>query len=1108
MSIRLLMGRQERQGETKHQRIYHEIAKQIKKGRDHLFLVVPEQYTLGAERALMAETGLPGLMQVDVLSLERLADRIFTEAGGAVRAVVDEHGQQMLLAKSIIASRDALEVYKRSAGRPGFLQDMTAFINELKENDIDCGGLEAVAAQSGGQSLLSRKLQDIHTIFKNYEDALGQERLDGADRSVLLCEKIEKVSLLHDAMIWLDGFYTFSARDFEVIQALAARTTQLTMTLTGDQDAGVPDASVFEICRDTQDRMASIARETGQAFELIDCTQKASDATPLDFLEHELYSYNPSRWQGAVPAIHLRQCMDLWDEAEQAARQIISLVRDQGYRYQDIGILVGSPDSMGSTIARALALYDVPCFVDRLEAIEDHPLIEGFLAALNAVDTRYGKNALFGYAKSGFATVSPEAWMDLENASIAFGIVGLKWEKPFTQTALAEDYSLPDLNRDRAALIDPLAALRRAMAGEKTYRQRLVAAVDFLQAIDVSKTLDQMGELLEANGDFETLSQNNQIWNILMTVFDQIDSALGEEMCTLNEFINVLTGGVTTYHIGVLPERQDVVMITDAFRSRGSGARALFILGANEGLLPSETGRFAVLTDGERARLKARGLMLQDDEAYRRTREDYSIYCQIAQVTDDLFCSYAMNGEDGASLRVSSLVDQIRRVFPDVPVQSALNPSEAEALDWITATPGTLNALALKKSEKSQLSGTMEALVGAGLKDQGLCLPDMVFKHQDRLHQDVAVRLYGEPVSASVSRIERYRSCPFSHFVQYGLRPRPRREYVVDPPDIGTLLHSVIEHVFKTVKQQGTTLDALEPEQRDALVTEAMNTLLPQAHYKVFESTGAYQFLGRKLNRVSHQTVRMLSEHLSRGAFSFRYSEHQFEQRLQVPDLKNNVRIRGIVDRIDTYVKEGETFVKVVDYKTGNPDITMADVYYGLSLQLLVYLDESLALCGENETASIPAGTFYFHVDDPVVKEKIKDPELLQKKIDQAFQMNGLFLDDPRVMNALDEDNGRSSDIFKKGSRTNKLSRDEFEDILDYVKWIIADSVKGIEKGDIALKPYKMGSKCACDFCDYRAVCQWDSRIDQAAYRVLDAAVSKAQLLKRAREVTGHELDR
>lgn len=1114
MTIRLITGRQEDIGRALSTRIYRELGEAADTAAAPCLLIVPEQFTLGAERALMAANGWEGLMGAEVLSLGRLAARIFSETGGATRTLVDDHGRQMLLARTLLRLKGDLTVYGSSAGRPGFLNEVGSFISELKQNRIDDQAVEKAIEAMDADTLLSKKLADTLSIYRGYQQELGEKRWDSDARSAALCAKIAESSRLGKTRLWFDGFFTFSERDFAVVEALAARVPQLTMSLLGDLDSCAPDAQIFDLCRKTASRMEAIAHETGHAFEIRRIEPAVKKAAPLACLARQAFAYQKEPEAGAPEAIVLRQCRDPWDEAEQALQIIAGLTRDKGLAYGDISILCGDPAGYGKTVERVLTAAGIPVFLDARRPIEDSNLVEALLAVLEILESRYGEDGLFAYAKSGFAPLPQQHWRTLENYAVAFGIRGLSWERPFVYNDEAGSWDLEALNGWREQLIAPIAAFRLQMKGRRSYRDRLKATFGFLTATGVPQSLEDMGKALEDREDYETLGQYHQIWNILMTVFDQVDGAMGETPCTTEEFSGVLSSGFSTYEIGILPERRDVVAITDPFRSRSEGTRALLILGANEGVLPSEDTHFNLLNEGERRQLETLGIDLKDTPGYRQSRGSYTMYLQLAQVSEFLYCSWSLRDGDGEARGPSELVAGICRIFPDLPVQSALK-TDPRSLDWIAGPRGTLSQWSRRQGEKPATPDSVRvgSWYAAHPDFKDLCgrlgrAAD--YKGvSDSLPREVVRELYGSGLKVSVKRLEQFNTCPFAHFLQYGLRPKPRDEYTVALPEIGTVLHGVIEAVFKRAQIQGTAVQDLPASQRDAWAAQALKEQLAKPANRAFFSTGSTRYLGRKMERVSRQTLRVLSDQLAQGAFTFKYSEHAFEEAVALPQLPPGVSVRGVVDRIDLCVREGDTFIKVVDYKTGGTTLDLAEVYYGLSIQLLVYLGAGIDQASQEAGVScIPGGTFYFHVDDPMVTASPEDEGDLQKRIDKEFQMNGLFLDDPRLMAALDASGERGSSVYQKGSGKSRLTLEEFDDLLAFTRKVVEDGVAAIWGGKTALQPYRLGERNPCTTCDYAAICQFDERLNRAACRVLNARISKEMLLEKARkEGEAHGMD-
>ena len=1110
MRIRVIIGREGRLHINKSDYIYEEIGARLQRGRSKMYLLVPEQFTLGAERELMAYNRLPGLLGADVLSFKRLEYRILSEVGGIAKTFVDEHGKQMLLQKSIREVQKDLTVYGKSAGRLGFLENICAFISELKQSEITPEALEAAEAEVGEGRILSQKLKDIRKIYSAYAALLSHDRIDDDDRAKLLCAQIPKSDYLERSLIWIDGFHTFSGQDFRIIEALAAKADCVTMTLTLDPDKNAPDASAFYVPGETLKRIEKMAIDLGFEAEIVNLETTVRPAVSgLDHLERNLFALRPAPYGQKPDDLAVVQCKNIWNEVEKGAQKIVALVRERGFRYQDIVVLAGDMETYGGSIKRAFSEYGIPFFMDDVKKVTENNFLEAVLAALESNRSHYAYEDIFTFVKTGFAPITPEEAQELENYVIEFGIRGSAWEKPFERPSADEAVSLEALNASRERLMAPFMALRKSLRKARTYADKTKSLVRFLEDIKAPETIDGLSEALRERGDFDSMGLYNQIWNILMEVFDQINSTMGGESTTLEEYISVLSGGFQSYTVGVIPSRQDVVNITDLMRSRHSQMKALLVFGMNEGVIPGNSPSFNLLSERERDQLRKREMELQNNSDFRRAQEDFLLYSLFAAPSDYLYLSYAMADAEGGTIPVSPLIPRIQAVFPKLTIESALEDTLSKEWEAVTTPGGTMGSLIDHLRELRYGKGpAMPEATKRLWQTVGKWYDQTAFRQiqealdyegvDDHLSQGQAIRLFEPPIQASVSRLELYRKCPFSHYVEYGLRPVPRQAYEVEPPDIGTVLHQLIDAVYKKAEREQVSVRDLSQEKTDAMVDAILDETLPQVRHQVFNSTGQYQYLGRKLRRVSKRTVRVLVDHMRRGDFDFKYSERQFSQILELPSFDETVKVRGVIDRIDVYEREGDTFVKVIDYKSGNKSLNLAEIYYGLSLQLAVYMEAGLEILeGDN---LIPGGTFYFHVDDPMLQVDKLDPETLTAALNDSFKLNGIYLDDPRFTKAMDAEADKDSEVISLKSHNSRLSRDEFEDLLSYVKRVIIEMTEKILGGDIAVRPYKKGKETGCEYCPYKGICQFDESIGKASYDVLRTSIPRDAFIQKIKE--------
>ncbi|MSS20576.1 PD-(D/E)XK nuclease family protein [Pseudoramibacter porci] len=1112
--LRIIAGRYDKRRPTMTQLVDREIAARLKNTDAPILLIVPEQFTLGAEQALIREGGLKGLLGVDVLSLKRLAARVFEETGQPKGQAVDEHGRQMLLTRAVLGCGRDLKVYQKSAAQGGFQKKIADFIGEFKANQLNAADLDAAMDQVNPDRLLSRKLMDIKTILTAYEGLLGDERFDEADRAKLVAQAVGKSRRIAETAIYLDGFHTFSESDFNIVGALIAAAPEVTMTLITDDVDNGSDGAIFEIAEQTKRRLMAMARDAGQDVEVIDADVLASqydgapkahpDAGDLARLESQCFAAIPKA-SGDVPAhIEISECSDLWSEAEEAARKIVALTRDGGLHYADIGILVGSPEAMGGTIRRVLSFYDIPCFVDAPKSLIGQPLVDCLIAAFETVDRHFDVRDVMAFGKSPFSPIAAEDIMDLENYAVVMGVDHSRWLTPFEKDAPDMPRPISELNGIREKIMAPLLGLEKGMKQARTYRERIAAALAFLEGLDVQKTLDDAAAAAVSDQAFEKASTDNQIWNILMTVFTQIDAALSDERCSLRDFMQVFKNGIDTYDIGILPEDPDVVDVTDPFRSRHLGKKVMIVIGANEGLLPPEASPFPILSERERREMAAVGLDLHNDRRYLQVQNQYTLYLQMASVTEKLLIYYAMKGEDGKALRRSRLVNQILNVFPKMTVYSTLFFDPEQSWDWVTGFAGTEN---IARAQASGSTPRVRAVANRFDAAETVRAVSAWAPSFFALDDGIADQLIGPKLVLSATDCRTYSACAWRYFLNSQLRPVPREPFEVTLPDIGNVMHRMIDAFFKELNASGLRLETLSADERDRMTDRILSDILARIHGAVFDSSAAFHYQGRKLRRMGRRTMGMLAEHLQKGQFEVVDSEHPFAYALDSAGLAKPVVIQGSIDRLDRMDRDGVSYYKVIDYKTGTDAVKPADIYYGLSPQLLGYLEAAVRYGQKQHEDAEAAAGFYFHVADPITDVTGKSDEEALQDAEKHFQMKGIFLDDQAVISALDSETDGASNIFTVGRKQSeyRYAPEGMAAILWKNQQNYRDTAQSILSGGIAPNPYITEKERACDHCGCREICGFVKEIDPNIFRRL-APMDQSELLERIEEEK-HEMD-
>lgn len=1115
MGITMIVGRQ---SQRLSEEVYRQIGAALDAGKEKLYLVVPEQFTLGAEEALIKANRLSGLLDVEVLSPKRLENRVLQETGGLTKTYMDSHGKNMLLQKTLGDIQEQLTIYRSSVKKPGFLLNIADLIGELKQNEISPENLEETRKRLN-QGIMPQKLGDVIKIYRHFQELLGNDRKDEEDLRNFVCGKIPTAEFLKDSEIWIDGFQNFSAQDYRMIGNLLETATEIHIALPWDPNPVARDQEVFHLTATTMDAIKAIGARAQVSFKVEKISSVHQKKPELAHLEANLFAYPKLKYPEAVHQISLIQCQNTWEEVEMGAHTILELIREEGLSFRDIVVLAGDLDEYGSIIKRIFAQYQIPFFMDDLRAIGDNHLVEAVVTALEAIQSNYRFDDVIGFVKTGFSPISLSECEDLENYALEFGIRGKQWEQEFSKISQNSALELVSLNALRVKLITPLAQLKAALKAGQTCQDYTRTLYEFLVTIKTPEKIEALVEQLLQEQNYEAMEIYHQIWNILMEVFDQIVETMGSDEVTGEEYLRILKSGFQGYQLGIIPPYRDYVSITDLRRSRSSAFEVLIVFGLNEGKIPGAGSEPNLFSDLERQILGANQIWLQNNRSFQMDQERFLVYDLLTKPQSRLVLHWALADLEGNSQQPSILVSQILGIFPTIEIISTLTDGVAAFWNSLSTPDATLWHLVnyLRKSQTESSATQQERVLWAEVLDWYQNNP-AYRKNIDNLMQALnyagvsqamtgteAAALYGKNLRTSITRLETHRQCPFSHYVRYGLKPEGRPIYTIAAPEIGTLLHELIDGFFRAVREQQLDLRTLPKIKRDTLLEEVLESCLPQIKTNVFNSTGQNQYLGKKLERVGKKSIDILVQQLCAGDFEPQATEFCFEQELSLPDAKlGEVKIYGKIDRLDLYQKDGHTWVKVIDYKTGSKKLGYDDIYYGLSLQLLVYLDGAMTVIPAEEI--LPGGTFYFYVDDPM--PRLDFGENVQAAINKSFKLNGLLLDDDLVIAAMDHDaDAKTSDILPVYRSEFKLKQDEFTDIIDYVRKTVIRQIKNIYQGDIKIRPYKKGADYACQYCDYKGICQFDEAISQGGYEVLKSAMKKEQFFTLIREGEGNEVD-
>lgn len=1113
-----------RAGSGKSRLIFQQIKAHLDEGDGRkLILLVPEQFTLQSERDLIQYLQLPGIMQVEVLSFDRLAERILDEAGGKTRTMIDEQGRHMVLRKIIDELAPQLTVYQKVSRQDGFVRFTGTFLSELKHYNIT---LEMIRLASESQTgSLGDKLHDISLIYKHFNDYLGSRYLDIDDRFNLVLERINASTFLHNSRVWLDGFTTFTPQQLSIIHKMMQICAQVTFTYTLDQSVKCRDMELFDPSRRAYDAVKRIALDLNLPQENIYLHGETSNRSQvLAHLEQEIYAYPHRTYLQDISGLSIFAATTIYQEVEQAAAEIIRLAREKKLRWRDMMIVCSDMDRYGHLISRTFQEYGIPFFTDSKRNIMTHPLVEYILALLDMFWKNYRPVDVFRYLKTGLTDLPVDEVEILENYAITFGIKGEQWKQEF---CLGKNQPLEGLNLCRQKFMDPVAEAERIMRRASTIGEYTTGLYNYLQKQDILARLEVWIKELKEQSKYEQVYEHTQIWNIVMRIFDQTVNIMGDQPATVSEYRRILEAGFASYQLGLIPTTVDQVLIGNIEHLKSRGVKALLVLGMNDGLIPSVFSPDGLLLEEERNQLIDSGMELPGGRKQRLEEERLLIYSTLGKPSQVLWISYALADGEGKSLRPSVLIERLIKLFPELQVQSDVLQDRQQQLSMIGPPISTFKHLI--HQIRQYLDGEMieefwwQTLYWYQSHPDWLHI--MKQTRQALFHSNSVTNLtsqhvqsiYPQPFRSSVSRLEQFASCPFAHLVRYGLRPRERREYSVAMPDIGELLHQCLCSFAQEVARQELNWSNLDADQCDSLVNSIMDNLVADYGEGVFVSSHRYRYAAQRLKRMGKNTVKAVVNHVQKGDFQPAAFEVRFGAGGQFPPIKveladgSTVLLEGRVDRIDILDDGESSYVKVIDYKTGRQNLRLDEVYYGLSLQLLVYLKAVLQQAGYWHRANIkPAGVFYFHIQDPLVQTSHMVTEKVEQELRRQFRMKGLVLKDAQVIQSMDHDIKGNSQVVPAAINADGTVRessavvaeDEWPMLLEHVDHTVGHLAQEILQGNAAVEPYRRDKDSACTYCPYHSICQFDPLFDGNQYRYLPSySHSQAMEMIRRKEV-------
>lgn len=1107
MSLRLIYGKS---GCGKSEYCFKEIAKNVNK--EKIYMIVPNQMALMAEKRLMEKADNLALVNTEVITFSRMAFRVRNEIGGAKKTNLSKSGKAMLLYDILSKCKDNLNFLGKNAENVDIIGNS---ITEFKKHRINIDNLKE-EANTTTDIYLKLKLNDMITMYEEFEKSIQDKFLDENDVLDILNTQILESNQFKDAIIYIDEFVGFTTQEYEIIAKLMQLAKEVNVTICTDNLVQQEDADkdIFYANKNTGIKLINLAKEYG--IEIEDDVKLTElhrfKNSELKHLEENFYAVPYKTYKEEPKNIKLFLANNQYTEIEHIASEIVKLVRNENYRYKDISVITKNLNLYSSLIKVIFASYNIPVFIDEKKELSENVLVKFLIAVLEICNKNWSYEAVFNYLKTGFVNIDKEEIFKLENYCIRWGIKGNKWYKEDWNYVGKDEYTeeeLARLNELRKMIVTPIRKLQEKSRKDNSFINLTKILYEFLEEMKIEEVITSKIEKLEEKGFIELANEYESSFKVLIELFDEIVLVFGEEKTNFDKYMSILKIGLKNTGLGKIPATQDQVIVGDVNRSRSHKVRAVFIIGINDGEFPSIYKDEGFFNDKDREYLKAQGFDLANGSLENLYEENFNIYKAFTVAEEKLFLSYASSDNEGRTLRPSILITKLKKIYPNLQERSDIITQEKEIITANNTFDNLIEKLnSYQEGEEIEdiwfdvleYYGNNPLWKGRLLKSlEGIKYTNV----PEKIKPEFIKKLYGETLHTTISRLERYRSCPFSFYLEYGLKLKEKKSLKLQPIDTGSFMHEVIDEFFEEVADKKISIKDLDKAEIEKIVKQIIEEKLNLKANYIFKSIPKFMVLTNRLCRLVTLSIVYIVQGLQATDFEVVGNEIEFKNGKEYKPIEittedgRKVEITGKIDRIDLAKDATGKYIRIIDYKSSAKDINLNEVLAGLQLQLITYLD---AVCEEKDV--IPAGVLYFGLTEPKLdkvknSKNITDEEVEQKKREH-FRMNGLVLAEMNVINMMDnnlKDGEKSTTIpvklKKDGSmdKTSKVvSRKEFEILQKYVKKTLGDISKEILDGNIDIKPYYnvKNKRKPCEYCVYGSICNFKKGFYGNDYNYID----------------------
>lgn len=1083
--IRYILGRA---GSGKTEEVFSRI-RELLNTDTPVILLVPEQFSFESEKALLHRFSVKDAAKIQVLSFSRLTHKVLQEVGGIATPVMDEVTAALMMSRALelhLSPENDNGDTEKSLYDSAYLRSLLSLSKECKQCGVSPLQLTLTAEQME-EGTLKSKVMGLGQVFELYDGLTAHVGLDPEDLTRVLAEKLPDSHLADGAHIFVDGFKGFTVLQLQILSLLMEKA-DITLAFCTDGQHIEQNTGLFAPVNLSLRQINRLAKERHIPTQTTVLTDNKRGLSPaLKAVEQGVFATNPAVFEGDAEEIAVVACPDIFGECAAAARNIRRLLREEGYRAKDIAVIVRNLTQYDGILDNALWRENLPFYMDTPTDIYTSPLPALCMAALRICANGYRTEELLRILKTGLLPFDEVEIATLENYVFMWRIEGKRWGKAFTadprglvENDHSQDEALIQIENLRRRLIAPLKTLREQVAGSVDGKTLASALYQYLTCDKVAadEGIRRLHQAFTEDGDPARADTTARLWDEMMGLLDRFATIFEADRLPATRFAELFHLALGLLRLPSIPQGLDAVQVGSADHVRLQAPRAVFVLGANEGVFPAYPAEGNLLSDRERDLLANKGIALSADRLQKAAEERFFAYTAVSAPREKLYLSYVENSGNEAAYP-SVLVETVRKIVPGHQEPLWQQPDGSD----IESVADAFDRFAAKAREKSPYTAALQQAIREVAPTTGFAvLERVIHKEPFRIEPTTAKELFGTNMYLSASQTDSFYRCHFRYFCQYGMRLNSRRIADIDASLFGTFAHYVMEKLLPVyMKKEDLTAAARDIPEMGRDIHALLNQYVEEQLGGWEDKPARFRYLLSLVERTSFSLLWFTVNEMAQNRF--KPADYELvigkggvsSPAFPLATHQGSVHIIGKIDRVDVYQREDTVFVRVVDYKTGSKEFKLSEIPYGINMQMLLYL---FAICqdktghfGNDEVA--PAGILYLPAKDVTLKSAYSP---LDESRLHCLRMNGLLLHDPDVLSAM-EQSGKGTfipvqvkeNVIQKNNNT--VNKKDFELIRKLTEKLLVQMAESLLSGEVEAVPCGEANYLPCTYCDYRTVC-------------------------------------